>query len=189
MVVASALAVLTGIGCGGRSGSGGQLSPSERGGVTLSESQAYVLESWGAQPTDTSFTMEAGLPRRVTLRYGPPDNTIFAEVFFPDSVFADSGKQVQVTIAPIPGLYGIELDTSVPLQKDVRVVFKYAVHFAVPLGARERYGSNAAFERALAIAKINPDGSYTTLPSRRPASDNLAASLPSAGKYVIVAPR
>lgn len=184
------MTLAAGLACGGgSSGSVGELSPSERGGVTLSQSQAYVLESWGAQPADTSFTMEAGLPRHVTVRYGPPDNTIFAELLFPDSAFANSGGEVEVTIAPMPGLYGIDLETSQPLQEEVTLVFKYAIHFAVPVGARERYGSSAAFERALAIAVVNPDGSYTTLPSTRPAGDNLAASLPVAGSYVVVAPR
>ncbi len=189
-MAASTLGILAAAACGGRSTSGAApRGPSVKPGTTLAPDRAYVLESWGAQPMDTSLTVTAGQARRAVLRYGPPDNTVFAEVLFPGNAFADSGRSVDVTIAPRPGLYGVTITGTAALQNPVTLTFKYPVHFAVPVGARERYGSAAAFERALALAHVNDNGSYTTLPSLRPASDNLAATLPVLGTYVVVAPR
>lgn len=189
-MAASTVALLAAGACGGRSSNQGTpRGPAVKPGTTLASDRAYVLESWGAQPTDTSLTLTAGHVRHVVLRYGPPDNTVFAEALFPANAFPDSGREVQVTLAPRPGLYGVTITASAMLQNPVILTFKYPVHFAVPVGARERYGSAAGFERALALGHVNDNGSYTTLPSTRPASDNLSASIPVLGTYVVVAPR
>ncbi len=151
--------------------------------------KALVLEAGGTPPADTSVTFAAGLQRTVIIRNGPPDNTVFVEVTFPPNAFrADSGTPATVRIRPRPGVYGIDLDTDLPLTGGARVVFKYARYFAAPAAARARYGGDPAYERALWIARLIPDGTIAFLASTRPAADNLQADVPAAGSYVVAAP-
>ncbi len=86
-------------------------------------------------------------------------------------------------------MYGLGFTTSADLRPVARVVFKYPLHFAAPSGARERYGSDVTFEQALVVGQALPEGRMALLPSTRPAADNLAAAVPGAGRYLVVAPR
>ena len=148
-----------------------------------------VLEAWGASPNDTAVTFALGAGRVVILRHGPPDNTVFAEL----AVAPDSGEgsrdSLRVTIRPRPGLYGVDIEASRPFSRGTMLTFKYPVHFSPPVAIRERYGSRAAFERALGIGRVTDDGRIILLPSTQPASDNLAAEILGAGRYLVAAPR
>lgn len=152
-----------------------------------------ILESWGVQAEDTTVTFSAYEPRVIILRRGAPDNSVFAEVTIPaGSLAPPPGRELAtLTLRPRAGAFGldVELEDGSRMGPGATVTFSYAVHFVMPEGARERYGSAIAFERALYVAQLGGDGLVTFLPSARPASDHLTAQLTGPGQYLIVAPR
>jgi hypothetical protein len=154
-------------------------------------SELYTLEMSGVPPEDTAATFPTGKPHHVILRHGAPDNAVFVELIFPAETFATKGAPDSVTVSvhPRPGVYGVEIATTLPLERGALIRFKYPVHFAPPLAATARYGTAGQLERALAVAIRLEDGSYGLLESERPASDNLEAPLRGAGTYLVVAPR
>lgn len=153
-------------------------------------SQLLVLEAAGTPPTDTTVTVTAGEQLSVVLRNGPPDNTVFAVVTFPPAAFrADSGAAVTVHVRPRPGVYGLDIETDRPVGGGTRINFKYARFFSAPADARRRYGTDVAYERALAVGRILPDGTVQLFLTTRPASDNLEADVPGAGSYIVAAPQ
>jgi hypothetical protein len=175
--------------CGGRASSatpGAEPTPAR----VVPLASAIVLETAGPPPADTAVTFTAGEPRIIVLRHGPPENVVFAEISFaPGTFHADSGRPVKVEIHPRPGLYGIDLVTSVPFSEGASVVFKYPRYFSAPAKARAVYGGDALYERALAIGQVLGTGqTLALLPSTRPAPDNLQAALPAAGTYLVAAP-
>jgi hypothetical protein len=174
--------------CGGRAATSGgqQAAPSPR---VVPLARAIVLETAGSPPPDTSVTFSAGEPRTIILRHGPPDNVVFAELIFPASAFADSGRAVRVDLRPRPGIYGVDLAATLPLRGSAIIVFKYARYFSAPARARAVYGSDVAFERALAVGELQPGGMLNLLPSTRPSSDNLSAAIRAAGRYLVAAPK
>lgn len=154
-------------------------------------SALYVLEVTGIAPADTVLQMSAAGARVITVRHGPPDNTEFAVLRFPAKVFTPpAGRDsVQVSVHPRPGVFGVDLATDAPFGAGAKLVFKYAIHFSAPVGARQKYGGLVRFERALSVAQLQPDGRYALLVTARPASDNLEAPLSGPGTYLVVAPR
>lgn len=173
--------------CGGRAASGGGEHPAPRPRV-IPLARAIVLETAGSPPPDTSVTFIAGEPRTIILRHGPPDNVVFAELVFPTRAFADSGQAVRVDLHPRPGVYGVDLATTLPLRGGATIVFKYARYFSAPARARAVYGSDVAFERALAVGELLPGGMLNLLPSTRPTPDNLSAVIQAAGSFLVAAP-
>jgi len=172
--------------CGGRAGAKSGVDPSAPRVVPLAS--VIVLETAGPPPSDTIVTFTAGESRVIVLRHGPPENVVFAELVFPPSAFrADSGRPVRVGVRPRPGVYGLEVTTSVPLGEGASVVFKYARYFSASARARAAYGSDVLYERALAVGQYRPGGEVALLPSTRPVADNLQSALPAAGTYVVAA--
>jgi hypothetical protein len=175
--------------CGGRAPSGAKgAEPTPARVIPLAS--AIVLETAGPPPSDTAVTFTAGEPRVIVLRHGPPENVVFAEVSFaPQTFHADSGQPVKVEIRPRPGVYGIDLVTSVPFSEGASVVFKYPRYFSGPAKARAVYGSDGLYERALAIGQVLGTGqTLALLLTSRPAPDNLQAALPAPGTYLVAAP-
>lgn len=175
------------VACGGGAGGPADVPPEARVPGPRAIGEVYVLEADGGPPGDTTVTFIAGTPRVVVVRHPAPDHAMFAEVAFDSASFASGGGEVQVTIRPRPGVYGIDLASQSGLRQ-ARVTFKYAVHFLAPADARARYGSDIAFERQLFVGALQGN-QVTFLPSARPATDNLAATLPGPGSYVVCAPR
>ena len=151
----------------------------------------YVLEMTGVPPEDTSVTFGTGAVRKVILRHGPPDNTVFVELTFPAEAFpeATAPESVTVTVHPRPGIYGVDVMTSSPPEKGSTIRFKYPVHFSAPLAGTAQYGGRLQFERALMIAALKELRVFTLMPSTRPALDNLEAPLAGSGTYLVAAPR
>jgi hypothetical protein len=152
-------------------------------------SEAIVLETAGPPPPDTTVTFIAGQARIIVLRHGPPEYIVFAELIFPPPAFAEHGREVRVDVRPRPGVYGLEVATSLPIRDSAAVVFKYARYFASPAMARAVYRSDVVYERALAVGRLMPGGMLRLLPSTRPFPDQLQAPLPAAGTYLVAAPR
>jgi hypothetical protein len=151
-------------------------------------SRVIVLETSGPPPPDTSVTFTAGSPRTIVL-YHAGENITFASLRFEAGAFADSGQAVRVDVRPRPGIYGLDIAISLPLKENqAAVIFEYSRYFSAPARARQVFGSDIAFERALAVGRLLPDGQVELLPSTRPATDNLRAALPAAGSYVVGAP-
>jgi hypothetical protein len=176
--------------CGGgraRSSGEGPNSPSPVRVIPLA--QAIVLETAGPPPPDTSITFRTGEPRIIVLRHGPPDYIVFAELVFPPGAFAESGREVRVDVRPRPGVYGVDVGITQPIRGGVTLTFRYARFFSAPARARTVYRSDVLYERALAIGRLEPDGTLRLFPSTRPASDNLQTSLPSPGSYLVAAPQ
>jgi hypothetical protein len=154
-------------------------------------SQLYVLEMGGVPPEDTTVVFARGEPRKIILRHGAPDNTVFAELLFPAESLGDQKRpdSIWVTIHPRPGVYGVDVTSSTPPGPGALIRFKYPIHFAAPQAALTRYGGTVRLERALVIATRQENGSYGLLASERPASDNLQAPFGGTGTYLVVAPK
>jgi hypothetical protein len=174
--------------CGGRASTRNATEPSVARIVPLAA--AIVLETSGPPPSDTTVEFITGEPRVIVLRHGPPENVEFAEVTFPPGAFlGDSGHMVKVEVRPRPGVYGLEVITSLPLAHEASVTFKYARYFSAPARARQVYGSDVQYERALSVGQLIPSGPLLALlPSTRPAADNLRGPMPAAGTYLVAAP-
>ena len=175
--------------CGGSRSPGGGETTASAGVRTFPLAEAIVLETAGPPPPDTTVTFIAGEQRTIVLRHGPPDYIVFAELIFPPPAFAEHGREVRVDVRPRPGVYGLEIATSLPLRDSAAVVFKYPRYFASSAKARAVYGSDPAYERALAIGRLLPNGMLQLLPSARPYPDLLRARLPAAGSYLVAAPQ
>lgn len=158
--------------------------------AVLAAGDLLPLEIAGVTPTDTTVTFATGRDRKVILRHGPPDNTVFVELFFPAGGFgASPAESVTVSVHPSPGLYGLTLATSQVPGPGARIRFKYPVHFGAPLAGLTRYGSPARYEQALVILRQLENGRWGRLPTTRPATDNLEAALGAAGTFLVAAPR
>ena len=148
-----------------------------------------MLETSGPPPPDTSVTFTTGDPRIIVL-YHSGESITFAQLSFEASAFGDSGRTVQVDVRPRPGIYGLDLTTSLPLRGGAAAVtFEYSRYFSAPAQARQVYGSDVAFERVLAVGQLLPDNQVELLPSIRPVVDNLRAALPASGSYIVAGPR
>jgi len=151
----------------------------------------FVLEASGAQPEDTSLRVPSGSPRMLVVRRSAPDFGIFAQLQFPEStLIAPTGTaEAAITISPRPSVYGLDLVVAGALGDGATITFSYGAHFVAPAGARQRYGSNLAFEKVLAIGRLEANDLVVFLPTSRPASDILSAPLPGPGRYLVAAPR
>ena len=178
-------------GCRGRPHvQGAQPVAPETPNVTLPASQLFVLESWGAPPLDTSVAFVPGSRRTILLRHAPPDNTVFAELVLPAELFpAPTTDSIRLRIEPRPGVYGVTISSVPAFATGAVLTFKYPVHFAAPQAVKQKYGNTSQFERALGIGVQEADGRYRLLPSTRPAADNLSATIPGPGVYLVAAPR
>src|SRR4051794_4055109 len=188
---ASCMVVVAGlIACGGRAPVSSSSSPGLTTPRILPLSRVIVLETSGPPASDTSVTFAAGEERVVVLRHGPPENIVFARLTFLADAFADSGQTIKVDVHPRPGVYGLDLTTSQPFRENrANLVFEYARFFSAPSRARQVYGSDVVFERALASGRLLPDAHIELLPPSRPAADNLGAELPAPGSYLVAAPQ
>ncbi len=173
--------------CGGRSaGHGAEAAVPVR---VVPLTQAIVLETAGPPPHDTVVEFVTGQRRVIILRHGPPENIVFAQVDFPATAFADSGRPVRAEVRPRPGVYGLDLSTSLPFKNGASVSFNYARYFTAPARARELFGADAVFERALAVGQVRNDSLLALLPSSRPASDVLRADISTPGRFLAAAAR
>ncbi len=155
----------------------------------MPQADVWVLEAGGTPPNDTSMTLIAGQARVVVLRNGAPDLATFAVLTFPDSALkAPAGTPVELTVHVRPGVYGLDVDCKAEAV-GARIIFKYARHFEAPTAATKKYGSDAVFERTLAIGRLNDDGTILLLATHRPNEDNLSAPIKGSGSYVVAGPR
>ncbi|HEX2250781.1 MAG TPA: hypothetical protein VHH32_10555 [Gemmatimonadales bacterium] len=154
----------------------------------ISLDRAIVLETAGPPPSDTTVTFTAGTSRIIVLRHGPPENIVFARVSFAPATFPDSGQSVTVDIRPRPGVYGLELTSSVPFREGVTVEFDYARYFSAPALALKVYSNEAAFARALAVGRLLPNNQIELLPTVSGELDHAAAAIAVPGSYLVAAP-
>ena len=177
-------------GCGGRrplptSG----VEPEPTAPRTLSVARLFQLETGGPPANDTSLTLVSGT-RRVVVLYHASESIVFARLSFEAAAFGDSGQTVQVNVRPRPGIYGLDLATDLPFRAgQTTITFVYGRYFSAPARARQVYGSDVAFEKALAVGQLLNDGQVSLLPTSRPAPDNVQAALPIPGSYVVAAPQ
>jgi hypothetical protein len=156
---------------------------------TYALSQVFLLGIDSLPPRDTSVQVKRGVPRVIVIRHPAPDDLTFGELAFPKQAFDSTAPDsVSIGIRIRRGVYGLDLTTSAPLRA-ATLTFKYAVHFAAPAEARAAFGSDVAFEHALAIGKLGPGETIVFQRSTRPAADNLATTLTAAGSYVVGAPK
>jgi hypothetical protein len=172
----------------GSSGTAAPTTPAPTGPRVLPLPRVIVLETAGPPPSDTSVTFTAGTSRIIVLRHGPPENIVFAQVSFAAAAFPDSGQPVTVEIRPRPGVYGLELTTTVPFSEGVTVEFDYARYFSAPARALQVYSSTAAFEQALAVGRILPNNQVELLPTTSGELDHAAAAIAGPGSYLVAAP-
>ena len=175
--------------CGGRQPSVPESPAAPVAPRVLPLARLSVLETSGPPPPDTSVTFTTGNPRVIVLYHGGESIT-FARLSFEPSAFGDSGRSVQVDVRPRPGIYGLDVTTSLPLRGGAAAVtFEYSRYFSAPARARQAHGSDVAFERTLAVGRMLPDNEVELLASTRPAGDNLRAALPTTGGFIVVGPQ
>jgi hypothetical protein len=175
--------------CAGRRTIAAPAAPATTAPRILALSRVLVLETAGPQPSDTSVSFVAGSLRTIVLRHGPPENIVFATLTFPEAAFADSGQTVTIEVKPRPGVYGLDLSSTLPLRTAAELTFSYARYFSAPARARQVYRSDIAYERALAVGRLLPDGQIELLSSSRPSPDHLAAAVTGPGSYLVAAPQ
>jgi hypothetical protein len=172
----------------GSSGTAAPTTPAPTTSRVLPLARVIVLETAGPPPSDTSVTFTAGTSRIIVLRHGPPENIVFARVSFAAAAFADSGQSVTVEIRPRPGVYGLELSTTVPFREGVTVEFDYARYFSPPARAIQVYSTAAAFEEALAVGRLLPNNQVELLPTANGELDQAVAAIAGPGSYLVAAP-
>jgi hypothetical protein len=176
--------------CRGRpAAQGGGSTPDPSQDVTLPADRLFLLEAWGAPPSDTTVSLTPGRRRTIVMRHGPPDNTVFAELTLGADATDSSGSSITVTLTPRPGTYGLTIGATPAFTSEVTLRFEYPVHFSAPAAAIAKYGNAARYEAALAIGHQQDDGDFHLLPSSRPAADVLQATIPGAGVYIVAAPK
>jgi hypothetical protein len=178
---------LAAIACGG-----GPASKPPAGGPeplrSIPMKEAIVLENAGPPPSDTAVTFRTGDRRSIILRHGPPDNVTFARLdFSPEAFGADLGREVRIELRPHPGVYGLDVASTVPFS-GATLSFYYARYFTAPARARQRYGNDVVFERTLVVWLVQPDAVLAPLTSTRPALDMLSAAIGGPGGYLVAAP-
>ncbi len=153
--------------------------------------RVFILEASGAAPEDTVVEVSRGARRVIVLRRSAPDFGLFANVEFraTTDTTARGGAPGRVRLTPTPGLYSMVLAIEGAVPDSATITFSYGTHFVAPAGARERYRSNLAFEKALAIGRVGDDGVVVFLPTSRPGSDMVSAPLQGPGRYLVAAPR
>jgi hypothetical protein len=155
----------------------------------LPVAQAIVLETAGPPPSDTSVTFVAGTPYIIMMRHGPPENIVFARITFPPGTFGDSGQLVSVDLRPRPGVYGLDISTSIPPRSGFTISFEYSRYFSAPARAVQVYRSSAAFERALLVGRLLPENNIELLPPVDEEIDEVSATVPGPGSYLVAAPQ
>ena len=176
-------------GCGGRPATVPATPAAPSAPRILPLARTFQLETSGPPPSDTSVTFTTGSARIIVL-YHAGESIAFARVDFSATAFGDSGRSVTVEVRPRPGIYGLDLTSSLPFRGgQAEVTFVYGRYFSAPARARQVYGSDVGFERALAVGRLIADGQVELLPSTRPAIDNLSAALPASGSYLAGAPQ
>lgn len=175
--------------CGGRQPSVPESPAAPVAPRVLPLARVFLLETSGPPPPDTSVTFTTGNPRVIVLYHGGESIT-FARLSFEPSAFGDSGRSVQVDVRPRPGIYGLDVTTSLPLRGGAAAVtFEYSRYFSAPARARQVYGSDVAFERTLAVGRMLPENQVELLSSTRPAADDLRATLPAPGSFIVAGPQ
>ncbi len=149
--------------------------------------RVLLLEQSGASPDDTTVTFAASRGRSIAMRHAPPDNAVFAILAVPaDPLATDT---IVLTLAPMPGRYGLRIDAAPRLPPGTSLTFSYAIHFQAPAGALARYATVSRFARAMGIGRVLGSDRFQFLPERHPATDMLATSVDLPGDYIVAAPR
>jgi len=153
--------------------------------------QVFLLEASGVAPEDSAVEVHRDSRRVIVLRRSAPDFGLFATLEFglPSDTAARTGPPARVRVRPNPGHYSLDLVIDGAVSDSATITFSYGAHFVAPAGARERYGSNLDFEKALAIGRVGGDGIVVFLPTSRPGSDMVRAPLQGPGRYLVAAPR
>jgi hypothetical protein len=86
-------------------------------------------------------------------------------------------------------VYGLDISTSAPIRSGVTLGFEFARYFSAPALARTVYRNDAAFERALAVGRLVPESQIELLPAADPQLDNVTATIPTSGSYLVAAPQ
>ncbi len=173
--------------CGGRKEPEVAPRPTETAERLVPRSDVWLLEAGGTPPSDTTFALPAGEFRFIVIRNGLPDQAAFVVLEFPADAFElPAGTPVPMTVRVRPGVYGIDFSTG-ERPKGARITFKYARHFEAPLAAREHFGGDAGYERALVVARLQDDGNVLLLRTRRPHVNDVGAPLDEPGSYVVAA--
>ncbi len=161
-----------------------------RAGPPVPVGQVWILEQAGPSPTDTSVTFLASEGRRIMIRHGAPDNAVYAIIDIPAAAIAPTrGDSAIVTVAPLPGRFGLDITSPGAIGPGVVVTFSYATHFRQPSDADARYASATRFEQSMGAARLDGASTVDFIDSQRPAADMMRFSLPAAGTFVLAAPR
>lgn len=154
-------------------------------GPPVARARLWELGHGGDQPRDTIVRYATRAGRVIVLRHPAPDHSVFAVLSIPAVERSDS---LTVRVAPVAGRYAVAIAGD-RLPDGTTLTFSYAIHFAPPDSARDRYPTASRFERALAMGRLGEDGRVQLLPSERPAADVLRASITDPGTYLVAAPR
>lgn len=152
--------------------------------------EVWPLERIGPSPTDTVVRFAAAAGRTIVLRHPRPDHAVFVIVSVPPGAMRpQSGDSVSLRLEPVPGRYGVMMQSPDSLVGLALGTFSYAVHFAQPDGSSARYPTATRFDQAMGAARLLDSTSLRFLPTERPAADMARFAIASFGTYFLAAPR
>jgi len=152
--------------------------------------EVWPLERIGPSPTDTVVRFAASAGRTIVLRHPRPDHAVFVIVSVPPGALRpQAGDSVSLRLEPVPGRYGVILQSPDSLVGLALGTFSYAVHFAQPDGSSARYPTATRFDEAMGAARLLDSTSLRFLPTERPAGDMARFAIASLGTYFLAAPR
>ncbi len=164
--------------------------PTVGNGSAVALTEVWLLDRLGPSPTDTVVRFSAATGRTIVIRHPRPDHAVFAILTFPPGILtAAQGDSITVRVRPLPGRYGMAIDTDDTFVGFALGTFSYAAHFSAPTGSTARYPTSARLEAALGAARLTDTTKVLFLPSERPAGDMLRFAIARAGTYLLAAPR
>lgn len=164
--------------------------PTVGNGAPVALGNVWVLDRLGPSPTDTVVRFAVATGRTIVIRHPRPDHAIFTIIAFPPATMqAPEGDSITVRLRPIPGQYGIAIETDATFRGFALGTFSYAIHFGTPSGSTATYPTSARLEAALGAARMADSSRVLFLPSERPAGDMIRFAIARSGTYLLAAPR
>lgn len=161
-----------------------------RRGPPVAQERVWWLERSGPSPTDTTVVFPAKAGRTIVMRHGAPDNAIYFLLIVPAGALVPAqGDSARIALRPLPGRYGVVLESPDRFGEGIVGTFSYAIHFQAPSDAAPRYPTPARFEQAVGAARLVDAQLLQFLPTERPAADLARFAVAGGGTYLLAAPK
>lgn len=160
-----------------------------RSGPPVPLNSTWPLGRSGPAPADTTVIYSRRSGRRILLRQGAPDHSLFLLLDLPADSTAGPNDDMVLILRPVTDQYGVTLTSSTRLPRGASATFSYAMHFVQPPESRSRYPTPTRFDQQLSAVMTTDSLRVKFLETSRPASDLLTFPLTSSGTYFLAAPK